>query len=127
MPERSVENAVVGKVFPTMTPTTPPAQQEYIITEEQLGFILGGYGDYAEEVFKTANAIRSHPAHPAAPRFNSTDLLLLAHDEWKRRQERKHLDDEVAWVFGFIGGFITDKTWARDHLDNLRTPTQEHP
>ena len=56
----------------------------------------------------------------AAPQFNSTELLLLAHDEWKRRQERKHLDDEAAWVSGFIGGFLTDKTWAKDKVDSLR-------
>jgi hypothetical protein len=60
------------------------------------------------------------------PQFNSTELLLLAHDEWKRRQERKHLDDEAAWVSGFVGGFITDKTWARDKVDNL-TLIKEHP
>jgi hypothetical protein len=62
-------------------------------------------------------------AIPISPKFNSTDLLLLAHDEWKRRQERKHLNDETPWVSGFIGGFITDKTWARNMLDKLK----EHP
>ena len=61
------------------------------------------------------------------PQFNSTELLLLAHDEWKHRQERKHLDDEAAWVTGFIEGFITDKNWARDKVDNiLLTLTPRH-
>lgn len=34
------------------------------------------------------------PPAPSAdvPKFNSTDILLLAHDEWKRREERKHRD-----------------------------------
>jgi len=49
-----------------MIPTTPLAQQEYIITVEQLDFILGGYGNYAEEVFKTANRIRTRP-HTSTP------------------------------------------------------------
>jgi hypothetical protein len=60
---------------------------------------------------------RSRPA--ISPQFNSTELLLLANDEWKRRQERKHLNDNPAWVSGFIGGFLTDKKWARDYVNNL--------
>lgn len=53
-------------------------------------------------------------------KFNSTDLLLLSHDEWKRREERKHNHEETPWTAGFINGFLTDKKWAREHLDNLR-------
>lgn len=53
------------------------------------------------------------------PRFNSTELLLLAHDEWKRREERRHIHPESNWVAGFISGFMTSHTWAREHVDKL--------
>lgn len=52
-------------------------------------------------------------------KFNSTELLLLANDEWKRREERKHNHENAPWVSGFINGFCTDKTWARKYIDAL--------
>lgn len=55
-------------------------------------------------------------------KFNSTDLLLLANDEWKRREERKHNHEEIPWVAGFINGFLTDWGWARSYLDKLYSP-----
>jgi hypothetical protein len=69
-------------------------------------------------------ASHSTPAPAAQQRidFNSTELLLLAHDEWKRREERKHLHDELAWVAGFLNGFCTSHEWARKYVDGL----QEH-
>ena len=57
---------------------------------------------------------------PQQPKFTSTDLLLLAHDEWKRREERKHNHDMRDWEAGFINGFLTDKKWARDMVDKIR-------
>lgn len=88
--------------------------------------------------------------------FTSTELLLLAHDEWKRRAERKYngqyivtegqllqiiewlsgkkFEDcdvdsmlcqirkqttEPRWVSGFLGGFCTSRTWAREYVDKL--------
>jgi len=105
----------------------PQPQREYIINDEHMYRIyLHGYNHKAWETCKEVQEIRSRPHTP--PRFNSTELLLLAHDEWKRRQERKHLDDEPAWVSGFIGGFLTDKNWALDKIESLRTPTtKENP
>jgi hypothetical protein len=55
-----------------------------------------------------------------SPKFSSEDLLLLAHDEWKRREERKHNHQEQDWVAGFISGFCTDRRWARDCVDGMR-------
>jgi hypothetical protein len=51
---------------------------------------------------------RNRP-HPQAPtKFpNSTELLLMAHTEWKNRIERKHTHDEIPWVDGWIHGFLT--------------------
>jgi hypothetical protein len=33
----------------------------------------------------------------------------------------------VSWISGFLGGFITDKTWAKDKIQSLRTKTKEQP
>ena len=59
------------------------------------------------------------------PKFNSTELLLLAHDEWKRREERRHINEESPWVIGFISGFLTDKTWAREYVDKIMKKANE--
>jgi hypothetical protein len=77
---------------------------------------------------KTFDMIRSRPHTPApAPeRFpDSTELLLVAHDEWKRREERKHLHDEITWVSGWISGFLTSKKFVIDQAKSLRR--QENP
>ena len=59
------------------------------------------------------------------PKFNSTDLLLLANDEWKRREERRHNHEHIPWTAGFINGFLTDKKWAREYIDKLRSKQGE--
>jgi hypothetical protein len=132
---------------------TDPARQppqEYIITEALVKDIYAAIRDmdYPQTAESTASALRSRPA-PASPidgrlsvgeileaiaairyrppslepMLGSTDLLFLANDEWKRRQERKHLHDNTAWVSGFVGGFLTDKKWARKYVDKLRHTT----
>lgn len=53
-------------------------------------------------------------------KFTSEDLLILAHDEWKRREERKHIHDHKSWIAGFMGGFCTSKEWARKRLDKIK-------
>ena len=67
---------------------------------------------------------RTRP-HTPAPKFSSEDLLLLAHDEWKRREERKHFHEEVPWIAGFMNGFCTSRKWAREYVDKLRITAQE--
>ena len=52
-------------------------------------------------------------------KFTSTELLLLAHDEWKRREERRHIHPEDHWVSGFLNGFCTSHKWARGYVDKL--------
>lgn len=46
--------------------------------------------DDSQTATRIINTMRS-PA-PFEPKFDSTDLLLLANDEWKRREERKQKD-----------------------------------
>ena len=113
------------------------AQKEYIITGERLKEMqrsidrLIAYGAFSKdelEQFTTINGIlksvRSRPYKSEAVLepigMNSTDILLLAHDEWKRREERKHNHPEEHWVPGFINGFLTDKKWGREYVKKLR-------
>jgi hypothetical protein len=98
--------------------TAQPPQREYIITEEQLQrgheiMSKTGRKKYERE-------IRIRP-HTPAPKFNSEDLILLAHDEWKRREERKHNHPEQDWVAGYLNGFCTSRKWAREYVDKLRS------
>jgi hypothetical protein len=65
------------------------------------------------------------PAPTPSPKFSSEDLLLLAHDEWKRREERKHNHQEQDWVAGFISGFCTSRQWARECVDGIREKVKE--
>ena len=58
---------------------------------------------------------------------SSGDLLLIAHDEWKRRQERKGFDDEIPWISGWISGYLTPKKFVDERLIKLRTPAPEQP
>ena len=51
---------------------------------------------------------------------NSTELINLAHREWKNRQERKGHDDEVAWTSGWISGYLTGKGSLSDELKKER-------
>jgi len=81
---------------------------------------LEGVIEQLKEERKGCYDTRSRP-HPApAPKFNSTELLLLAHDEWKRREERKHNHPEQDWVAGFLSGFCTSRKWAREYVDRLQ-------
>jgi hypothetical protein len=57
--------------------------------------------------------------------FTSGDLLLIAHDEWKRREERKHLHDHISWVNGWISGFLTSRKFVKDQLVKLRQQAGE--
>ena len=40
---------------------------------------------------------------------NSTELINMAHREWKNRQKRKGHDDAVPWTSGWISGYLTGK------------------
>ena len=112
-----------------MTASEP--QKEYIITEEQIRqlscYIFDGF--CSDQELKDARdlsyALKDRPYIPQQERervkFSSEDLILLAHDEWKRREERKHIHDETPWIAGFLSGFCTSRKWARECVDKLRT------
>jgi len=51
---------------------------------------------------------------------SSKDLLLIAHDEWKRREERKRIHEEIPWVSGWISSYFTSKKFVHDKIKELR-------
>ena len=51
---------------------------------------------------------------------SSSDLLLIAHDEWKRREERRHIHQEIPWVHGWISGFLTPRDFVKKRIAELR-------
>lgn len=109
-----------------MTPDKAHPQEsdadEFRITRWQLSQVAK-YADLERIVWAILNKPVSHTSagQPKAQqhKFNSTELLLLANDEWKRREERKHNHENAPWVSGFINGFCTDKKWAREYVDAL--------
>lgn len=122
----------------------PIEVEAYQLTEEKEihtreGTLKGYPGDWiitgiqgeqypcGKEIFEqTYEPAESRPAPSAEPKFNSTDLLLFANDEWKRRGERKHNHEQkIPWCVGFINGFLTDKKWARDWLDKIQNDAEE--
>ena len=52
---------------------------------------------------------------------NSRDLLLISHDEWKRREERKHIYEEQPWTHGWISGFLTSRKFVKEQIKELRS------
>lgn len=57
--------------------------------------------------------------------ISSSNLLLVAHDEWKRREERKYIHDENSWVHGFISGYLTSKKFVKDVVGKLQQRERE--
>lgn len=106
---------------------------QYIITEEVVELIEG---QLKNESCKKCpyegggvnsgilSFLRSNPYNPQAerdlPHCTSTELLLVAHDEWKCRQERRHYDDEGPWTSGWISGFLISRKWANEKVEKLR-------
>ena len=49
---------------------------------------------------------------PAVKPFpNSTQLIEMAHTDWKNREERKHNHDEQDWCSGWISGWFAGAGW----------------
>lgn len=73
------------------------------------------------------NSVRSHPYQSERERlhFSSSDLLLMAHDEWKRREERKHIHEHISWVNGWISGFLTSRKFVQEKVAELRQEGKE--
>jgi hypothetical protein len=58
-------------------------------------------------VEKTLGAVSSRPSTAPARFPNSTQLIEMAHTDWKNREERKHNHDEQDWCAGWINGYLT--------------------
>lgn len=104
-----------------MTNNPPDERTEYTINEGQLGKLakLAYSHGHGKEVAEIVGEIRSTVVELP----NSTDLLLIAHDEWIRREARKRIYPEDPWIHGWINGFLTSKKFVRDRLIKLHEPT----
>ncbi len=68
---------------------------------------------------KCRNRIRARGSLSQYP--NSTELLAMAHKEWKNREERRSLHEEKDWCAGWITGFLTPtKPVAQQAIDKQR-------
>ena len=58
---------------------------------------------------------------------NSTQLLDMAHREWKNRQERKNLNDMSSWTSGWITGFLSEQkpNWSKVREEKVRKEERE--
>ena len=101
-----------------MTQNSEQPKQEYIITEEDILILEDSFG-VTLIMPRSRPIIRTSTPAPIKQKFNSKELILFAHDEWKRREERKGNHPECSWVAGFLNGFCTDKKWARGYVDIL--------
>jgi hypothetical protein len=79
--------------------------------------------DGDELVFLARVGCASHSDHQNFP--SSRDLLLISHDEWKRREERKHIHEEIAWTHGWISGFLTSKKFVQERLAELHQENKD--
>jgi hypothetical protein len=99
---------------------------QFIITEKIIAELIDySNAEDAEACIRNIidTKVRPHPYNPQSELEikypSSTSLLLIAHDEWKRRQERKHMDDESPWISGWISGYLTSKKFVQDRIEEL--------
>jgi len=56
---------------------------------------------------------------------NSSELIEMAHTEWKNRQKRRGYNDEIPWTSGWISGFLTANKpdWEKERDVKTRNDT----
>ena len=105
--------------------------EPFIVYDDELltiKMLIEDDDEHPAEILKIVQDCLSRPVSAAGstevldklPHMSSTDLLLIAHDEWKRREERKHNHEESGWIAGWINGFMTSKKWAQEKVKELR-------
>lgn len=57
--------------------------------------------------------------------LNSTELLLIAHDEWKRREERRKIHPEDHWISGWLSGLSMTRKYLHEQLVRIRQKARE--
>jgi len=91
-------------------------ETEYRIFRNGAFFAMFDNRKDAEEVM----TVMTHKSERETFHFSSSDLLLIAHDEWKRREERKHIHEHISWVTGWISGFLTSRKFVQEKVAELR-------
>jgi hypothetical protein len=84
-----------------------------------------GVNDILLSLKKHITSYSSQQSEREPPHISSSDLLLIAHDEWKRREERKHLHDHISWVNGWISGFLTSRKFVNERIEYLHKQSNQ--
>lgn len=78
----------------------------YLISESEITQLWNkGYQGDLKEVIKICERLSTRGPVQQYP--NSTELLAMAHQDWKNREERRGLHGENDWCAGWITGFLT--------------------
>jgi hypothetical protein len=79
--------------------------KKYVITEEQYEKLL----DYCKTGIEMdiLNKIYKQPLQQDIP--TSKEIIALATNDFKNREERKGLHDQPSWVSGWITGFLSER------------------
>jgi hypothetical protein len=111
------------------TPARKPQQEYYLVSTEELNELALYFREHKyPHIAKAGGAIisaisdRPHtsPPAPELPSMNSTELLLIAHDEWKNREERKHIHPEDHWIAGWLNGVSLGYDYLQSRIDKIR-------
>lgn len=94
---------------------------EFTLDESAQRKLLMFFARYKREMFSEIVCPRCKESETTTKLPNSTGLILMARDEWKRREQRKGLHEEIDWTAGWISGFLTSKKFVQDRLEELRS------
>ena len=108
--------------------------KEYIITEDEwqslksLHLDLATNGSKSDAWLIMENIHSRQVSTPPVP--DSTRLIEMAkraHTEWKNREERRGIHNEIDWCCGWIAGFLSvDKPdWSKEHDVAIRQDERE--
>jgi Cu/Ag efflux pump CusA len=100
----------------------PPQPEYFLISKDEVNFMRSSMFSDRVKCRKIMQEVISHPYQSEREplNFSSSDLLLISHDEWKRREERKHIHDRIDWTAGWISGFLTSRKFVQDRVAELR-------
>ena len=67
---------------------------------------------------KTPNAEANKIAEKGNPVPSSTELIAMANQEWKNREERRGIHNREDWCCGWMAGFLSEKkpNWRKEQI-----------
>ena len=93
-----------------------------------------GWGEAFQTTYIHAKEFRVARSSPHNPFPSSTQLIAMAKQEWKNREERRGIHNKEDWCCGWMAGFLSvDKPdWVKAQVQAAREDEQrkwrdEHP